>query len=297
MEIAALLPLGFPRGKFGKTTRKPVDEVLYWHALPGARVHALLGDDRYFYRSACSSAQTTALPLVSCIMPTYNRRPFVSLALRYFLAQDYLHKELVIVDDGSEPIGDVVESTPGVRYIRLSSRNSLGAKRNLAYQHARGELIAHWDDDDWYAPDRLRYQVAPILTREADMTGLENAFVLELTTGVFWRTRRDLHQRMFVGDVHGGTLVYRKALWQEGVRYPEVNLAEDAWFLRQALARGKRLRRLANPGVFLYVRHGRNAWREFAPGTFLNPAGWERTIPPPLFSARSLDSYKSLAPS
>jgi len=30
MEIAALLPLGFPRGKFGKTTRKPVDEVLYW---------------------------------------------------------------------------------------------------------------------------------------------------------------------------------------------------------------------------------------------------------------------------
>jgi len=30
MEIAALLPLGFPRGKFGKTARKPVDEVLYW---------------------------------------------------------------------------------------------------------------------------------------------------------------------------------------------------------------------------------------------------------------------------
>jgi nitroreductase len=30
MEISALLPLGFPRGKFGKTTRKPVDEVLYW---------------------------------------------------------------------------------------------------------------------------------------------------------------------------------------------------------------------------------------------------------------------------
>ena len=30
MEIAALLPLGYPRGKFGKTTRKPVEEVLYW---------------------------------------------------------------------------------------------------------------------------------------------------------------------------------------------------------------------------------------------------------------------------
>jgi nitroreductase len=30
MEISALLPLGYPRGKLGKTTRKPVDEVLYW---------------------------------------------------------------------------------------------------------------------------------------------------------------------------------------------------------------------------------------------------------------------------
>jgi nitroreductase len=30
MEIAALLPMGYPRGKLGKTTRKPVDEVLYW---------------------------------------------------------------------------------------------------------------------------------------------------------------------------------------------------------------------------------------------------------------------------
>jgi nitroreductase len=30
MEISALLPMGYPRGKFGKTSRKPVDEVLYW---------------------------------------------------------------------------------------------------------------------------------------------------------------------------------------------------------------------------------------------------------------------------
>jgi hypothetical protein len=280
----------------GNTSRKDIHGT-FWHALPSAHVHALWGDDRYFYGGTREGARTAALPLVSCIMPTYNRRPFVLLALRYFLAQDYPNKELVIVDDGSDPIGDVVESLPNVRYLRLSSRGSIGAKRNLACQHARGEIIAHWDDDDWYAQDRLRYQVAPILLAEADVSGLENAFVLELATGAFWRTRRDLHQRMFVGDVHGGTLVYRKALWQEGIRYPEVNLAEDAWFLRRALARGKRLRRLANPGVFLYIRHGRNAWREFAPGTFLTPSGWERTTPPPLFSTTDLDSYKCFSTS
>lgn len=102
---------------------------------------------------------------------------------------------------------------------------------------------------------------------------------------------------MFVGDVHGGTLVYRKAVWQKGSRYPEVNLAEDAWLLQQAVARGKRLQRLTNPGVFLYVRHGRNAWREFAPGTFLSPSGWERMTPPPLFSTSSLAAYQNFGSS
>ena len=88
-------------------------------------------------------------------MPTFNRRAFIPLALKRFLAQDYPNKELVIVDDGAEAIGNLVNAVPGVRYIRLNQRLSIGAKRNLACREARGELIAQWDDDDWYAPDRL----------------------------------------------------------------------------------------------------------------------------------------------
>jgi hypothetical protein len=76
-------------------------------------------------------------------------------------------------------------------------------------------------------------------------------------------------------------LVYRKELWTHGLRYPEINLAEDAWLLHRATRSGKRLLRLANPGVFVYVRHNTNAWREFAPGSFIDPQGWQR-IPRPL---------------
>ena len=36
--------------------------------------------------------------LVSCIMPTYNRRQFVSQAIKYFLRQDYARKELIILN-------------------------------------------------------------------------------------------------------------------------------------------------------------------------------------------------------
>src|SRR6266542_5244313 len=100
-----------------------------------------------------------AEPLVSCIMPTCNRRAFVPRAIAYFLRQDYAECELLVVDDGADAVADLVPADPRVRYLRLPGPRSLGAKRNACVAAARGGLIAHWDDDDWYAPDRLARQV------------------------------------------------------------------------------------------------------------------------------------------
>jgi glycosyltransferase involved in cell wall biosynthesis len=270
----------------------------YWLPQPVEEVRALLGDDLHFYRTAPLSLDAAhEWPLVTCIMPTCDRRAFVPLALENFRRQDYPHKELVVVDDGDDAIVDLTFGQPGVRYIRLAMRATIGGKRNLACRRPRGEIIAHWDDDDWYAPDRLRYQVAPILAGEADLTGLAGDYVLELPRGDFWTTSPQLHRRMFVGDVHGGTLVYRSSLLDSGIRYPEINLAEDAALIRQASGRRHRLLRLANPGVFVYVRHGSNAWGEYAPGSFLDPAGWQRIAHPTTFPDNSLDDYKAAAAS
>jgi glycosyltransferase involved in cell wall biosynthesis len=218
-------------------------------------------------------------PLISCIMPTANRRKFVALALRVFEAQNYPNKELIIVDDGQEDLTSLAGNRPGIRYVRLTTRQTIGAKRNLACQHARGEIIAHWDDDDWYAPNRLSYQAEPLLSGKADLTGLETGSLLELSEGRFWTISPSLHRRMFIGDVHGGTLVFRKSLWDQGIRYPEVNLAEDAALIRAAMNRGARLARLPNAGCFVYVRHGKNAWT-FAAGRFLDGSGWQRAESP-----------------
>jgi glycosyltransferase involved in cell wall biosynthesis len=276
----------------GNTSRKDTTGP-YWCPSPRDRIEALLGEDLGLYRRMLQPA--SALPLVSCIMPTFNRRRFVELALRNFAMQDYPRKELVVVDDGTDPVGDLVEGVPGVRYLRLGRRVAIGAKRNLACGQARGELIAHWDDDDWYAPHRLRYQAMPVVTGEADLTGLEGACVLELPTGQFWTIDRELHRRMYVGDVHGGTLVYRKALWEAGLKYPEINLAEDATLLQHALSRGERLLRLPNSGVFVYVRHGGNSW-SFRPGQFLDQRGWTRIPPPAVFSPGLLAAYAAAIP-
>jgi len=270
----------------------------YWHPHRVEEVRKLLGDDLHFYRTASLSLDGShEWPLVTCIMPTYDRRAFVPLALENFRRQDYPRKELVVVDDGRDAVGDLVEGRPDVRYVRLAMRTSIGGKRNLACRQPRGSVIAHWDDDDWYAPDRLRYQVAPIIAGEADMTGLVSDHILELPRGDFWTTLPHLHRRLFVGDVHGGTLVYRASLLDSGIRYPETSLAEDAALIRQAAARRQRLLKLSNPGVFVYVRHGSNAWGEYAPGSFLDPGGWRRIAQPQTFPDNSLDDYKAASSS
>jgi Glycosyl transferase family 2 len=65
----------------------------------------------------------------------------------------------------------------------LDKRHTIGAKRNLACEEARGEIIAHWDDDDWHAPDRLRYQTQALLHRGADVCGLATLLFYDLSTG------------------------------------------------------------------------------------------------------------------
>src|ERR1700737_3428109 len=111
-------------------------------------------------------------PLASCIMPTANRRRFVPEAIRYFLAQDYPNKELIVIDDGAAAVADLMPEDERIRYIRLPCNTVLGEKRNRAADEARGEVIVHWDDDDWNAPWRLGYQIEELQTSGADLCGL-----------------------------------------------------------------------------------------------------------------------------
>ncbi len=235
-----------------------------------------------------SAALAASFPLVSCVMPTADRIDFALQAVRYFERQDYPRRELVVVDDGERALADLLPASTRIRYRRLAARVSIGAKRNLACELAGGEIIAQWDDDDYYAPDRLSKQVAPILAGEAEVTGLEAIF-FDLERWTFWHLGRELHRSMFVGDVHGGTLVFHRRIWGKAARYPHTSLAEDADFLRAATARGARLERLeqdvAKP-VFLYLRHGANSWR-LRCGRHLDAQGWMRLPEPALPAAIS----------
>jgi len=237
-------------------------------------------------------------------MPTRNRRAFIRQTLSYFERQDYQNCELIIVDDGDDQVADLLPSDPRLHYITLPRQTSIGEKRNIACEQARGDIIAHWDDDDWYAPHRLRHQVAPLLANQADITGLDTSCFFDLSQWQAWICTPELHRRLFVGDVHGGTLVYWRSVWQQVARYPERSLAEDALFLRDACRRGARLQKLPHANSFVYVRHSGNAWK-FPLGSYLQSAGWKHTdvslyLPPadlPFYMALSPIASSSIQPS
>ncbi|MCU0493398.1 MAG: glycosyltransferase [Chloroflexaceae bacterium] len=232
-----------------------------------------------------------AEPLVSCIMPTHNRPAYMQQAMHYFQQQSYPQRELLIIDDGDADQQGNIPADRRIRYLHLPERQSIGAKRNRACALAQGDYIAQWDDDDWYGPERLRSQLTPLLAGQADITAFVTDLFFDLDRWAFWRCTPQLHRRMFVEDVHGGTLVYRRQVWEQLARYPDRSLAEDAALLRQALRYGARLQRLNGAGHFIYLRHGQNSWR-FACGQQTDPGGWQQ-VPEPATLAADRSFYLS----
>ncbi len=223
-------------------------------------------------------------PLVSCIVPTSGRTDWLLQSVQYFRRQHYPARELIVLDDGNEDVSLGLPPDPAIRYYHVGRGTSIGAKRNRACELATGEIVVQWDDDDWYGPDRLSAQVAPIVADRADITGLTSDLFFVLPSWQFWTCTPELHRRLFFGDVHGGTLAFRRRVWELLAQYPDVSLAEDAAFLRQALNRGARLERVSGRGRFIYVRHATNAW-SFECGRHVDHRGWRRTDEPPELAA------------
>jgi glycosyltransferase involved in cell wall biosynthesis len=212
--------------------------------------------------------------LLSAIMPTRDRRAFLPAAIECFLRQDYADRELVILDDGSDPVADLIPDDSRIRYLRDERRRNVGAKRNRLCEAARGEVIVHWDDDDWAADWRLRYQMESLLGSEADVCGLSRPLFHEPATDLWYEYRYPVQHRPWL---YGATLCYRRTLWQRN-QFADVRVGEDTRFVWAAAAG----RLLAHDDPTFYVgrihsgntsakRTGDFRWQALPPGTIPVP--------------------------
>lgn len=104
------------------------------------------------------------MPLVSVVMPVYNRELLVAEAIESILAQTFTDFELIIVDDGSQDCSaEIIRSYAArdarIRCVMLEQNTGEASARNRGLEVARGEFVTSMDSDDISLPERLEKQV------------------------------------------------------------------------------------------------------------------------------------------
>ncbi len=107
------------------------------------------------------SAGGPGSPLVTVVIPTFNRAGMIGQALDSVLAQSYPSREVVVVDDGSTDNTAAVVRAYGdlVRYVR-TERGGVAHARNVGMRHARGRYLTFLDSDDLLYPYALELQTS-----------------------------------------------------------------------------------------------------------------------------------------
>lgn len=97
-------------------------------------------------------------PLISVIMPTWNRADFIQNSINAILKQTFDDLELIIINDGSTDNTESIVSSYHDERIKYFSQAQAGpsAARNLGLDQAKGKWISFCDSDDVYFIDRLK---------------------------------------------------------------------------------------------------------------------------------------------
>lgn len=111
-------------------------------------------------------------PLISIVIPVFNRADTIVRALEGCLAQTYERIEIVLVDDCStDDLQSALKPFKGderVRLVRHAHNQGVSAARNTGIQHAKGDLIAFLDSDDAWYPTKLERQWSEVAARDDD---------------------------------------------------------------------------------------------------------------------------------
>ena len=169
-------------------------------------------------------------PFITVCTPTFNRRPFIPIMMKCFDHQTYPKDKIewIIVDDGTDKIEDLVKDIPQVKYLKYEEKLTLGKKRNIANDAAKGEIIIFMDDDDYYPPERFAHAVEVLLkTPNALCAGSSAMFI-------HFKHINKMFQFGPYGPNHAtaATFAFKKELLKQ-TRFNELSsVAEEKQFLK-----------------------------------------------------------------
>ena len=169
-------------------------------------------------------------PFVSICTPTFNRRPFISYMIKCFEHQDYPkdRMEWIIIDDGTDKIGDLVTHIPQVKYYAYNQKMFLGKKRNLMHDKSKGDIIVYMDDDDYYPPDRVSHAVDRLTKNPSALCAGSSEIY------IYFKHIHKLYQFGPYRDNHStaGTFAFKRELLKITRYEDNAALAEEKHFLK-----------------------------------------------------------------
>jgi len=138
--------------------------------------------------------------------------------------------EWIIVDDGTDKIRDLVESSgiKNIQYFALDKKMPLGEKRNFMHKKTKGSIIVYMDDDDYYPPERIEHAVDTLKNnKEALCAGSSEMYI-------YFKHIQKMYQCGPYGPNHStaGTFAFKSRLLDD-TRYDDsAALAEEKVFLK-----------------------------------------------------------------
>lgn len=155
---------------------------------------------------------------ISCICITYGRVPLLQEALQCFLDQEYADREIIIFN--SLDAQTLRYSDPRVKIINSPVRpKTLGETRNLAIEHATGDLLVTWDSDDLYLPNHLSNFAKGFDLDQHDWVRHDKQFFAKA-----WKIDSVTHGTC-------NTFAFTKRAWKAVGGYNAENTGEDASFV------------------------------------------------------------------
>ena len=196
------------------------------------------------------------IPFVSICTPTFNRRPFIPFMIKCFEHQTYPkdRMEWIIIDDGTDPIKELVNHIPQVKYYYYQEKMILGKKRNLMHKKCSGDIIIYMDDDDYYPPERISHAVQTLLDNPTFLiAGCSEMYI-------YFDTKQKIYRCGPYKDYHStaATFAFKKELLLETKFNNENELAEERYFLKNYTIPLKQLDSLKSIIVFSHKHNSLN---------------------------------------
>jgi len=162
-------------------------------------------------------------PLISVIIPTFNRGYTINKTIKSVINQTYKNLEIIIVDDGStDDTQKVVKNNNDkrIKYLRHKKNKGGSAARNTGIKHSHGKYIAFLDSDDLFFDNKLEKQFNILNNLSSQYAGICCNTIIKTNFGSFISDinqektiKRDLIYKILSMDIKwraGSTLMIRK---------------------------------------------------------------------------------------